>query len=211
MQPRTIPGRRPATEPMPPSSSARHSACWPATRRSSTRRPASSCGRWPPSSAGAARRPRCRMRRRCSAAVVSPLVGSLMDRFGIRRVIACSAVVFGGHGGHGAAERQQGAVGLAVGAGRRVGAATSVLGYLAVLPQWFDRRLGWRWAGHVRPGRGHRADADERAVSPRTAGALPTRRWAAAPSCCRCWPARCCANGTCRRAPRAGLPPRRTA
>ena len=28
-------------------------------------------------------------------AVVSPLVGSLMDRFGIRRVIACSAVVFG--------------------------------------------------------------------------------------------------------------------
>ncbi|AOY95343.1 MFS transporter [Cupriavidus sp. USMAA2-4] len=76
-------------------------------------------------------------------AVVSPLVGSLMDRFGIRRVIACSAVVFGL--ATAAMALQNGSKALWVWLSVLVGvsgAATSVLGYLAVLPQWFDRRLG---------------------------------------------------------------------
>ncbi|MGO4329519.1 MFS transporter [Cupriavidus sp. 2TAF22] len=76
-------------------------------------------------------------------AIVSPIVGALMDRFGIRRVIACSAIVFGL--ATAAMALQNGsmliwvALSIVVGVS---GAATSVLGYLAVLPQWFDRRLG---------------------------------------------------------------------
>ncbi len=66
-----------------------------------------------------------------------------MDRFGIRRVIAYSAIVFGL--ATSAMALQDGSmlawVGLSVVVGVS-GAATSVLGYLAVLPQWFDRRLG---------------------------------------------------------------------
>jgi len=76
-------------------------------------------------------------------AIISPLVGAMMDRFGIRRVIACSAVVFGL--ATAAMALQNGSmlpwVALSVVIGVS-GAATSVLGYLAVLPQWFDRRLG---------------------------------------------------------------------
>lgn len=76
-------------------------------------------------------------------AIVSPIVGAMMDRFGIRRVIGCSAIVFGL--ATAAMSLQNGsmlvwvAVSIVVGVS---GAATSVLGYLAVLPQWFDRRLG---------------------------------------------------------------------
>lgn len=76
-------------------------------------------------------------------AIVSPIVGAMMDRFGIRRVIVCSAIVFGL--ATGAMSLQNGSmlmwVALSVVVGVS-GAATSVLGYLAVLPQWFDRRLG---------------------------------------------------------------------
>jgi MFS family permease len=76
-------------------------------------------------------------------AIVSPLVGVLMDRFGIRRVILASAVIFGL--ATAAMALQNGSmlvwIGLSVIVGVS-GAATSVLGYLAVLPQWFDRRLG---------------------------------------------------------------------
>ncbi|CAG2139690.1 L-lactate transporter [Cupriavidus yeoncheonensis] len=76
-------------------------------------------------------------------AIVSPIVGAMMDRFGIRRVIACSAIVFGL--ATCAMALQDGSmlawVGLSIVVGVS-GAATSVLGYLAVLPQWFDRRLG---------------------------------------------------------------------
>lgn len=76
-------------------------------------------------------------------AIVSPVVGVMMDRFGIRRVIACSAIVFGV--ATCAMSLQDGSmlawVGLSIVVGV-AGAATSVLGYLAVLPQWFDRRLG---------------------------------------------------------------------
>lgn len=76
-------------------------------------------------------------------AIVSPIVGAMMDRFGIRRVIVCSAVVFGL--ATAAMALQDGSmlawVALSVVVGVS-GAATSVLGYLAVLPQWFDRRLG---------------------------------------------------------------------
>ncbi|SOZ09383.1 MFS transporter [Cupriavidus taiwanensis] len=76
-------------------------------------------------------------------AVVSPLVGTMMDRFGIRRVIAASALVFGI--ATACMALQDGSktmwVSLSVVVGV-FGAATSVLGYLAVLPQWFDRRLG---------------------------------------------------------------------
>ena len=76
-------------------------------------------------------------------ALISPLVGSMMDRFGIRRVIAISAIVFGL--ATACMSLQDGSrlmwVGLSIVVGV-FGAATSVLGYLAVLPQWFDRRLG---------------------------------------------------------------------
>lgn len=76
-------------------------------------------------------------------AIVSPVVGAMMDRFGIRRVIAGSAIVFGL--ATCAMALQDGSmlawVGLSIVVGVS-GAATSVLGYLAVLPQWFDRRLG---------------------------------------------------------------------
>jgi MFS family permease len=76
-------------------------------------------------------------------AVGSPLIGMLMDRFGIRRVITWSGVAFG------LAvicmSKQDGSkvmwIGLSALIGV-VGAGVSVLGYLAVFPQWFDRRLG---------------------------------------------------------------------
>jgi MFS family permease len=76
-------------------------------------------------------------------AIVSPIVGAMMDRFGIRHVIACSAIVFGL--ATCAMALQDGSMLAWVGLSFVVGvsgAATSVLGYLAVLPQWFDRRLG---------------------------------------------------------------------
>lgn len=76
-------------------------------------------------------------------AIVSPLVGTMMDRYGVRRVIAVSALVFGLATACMALQNGSKAlwVGLSVVVGV-FGAATSVLGYLAVLPQWFDRRLG---------------------------------------------------------------------
>ncbi|MEX3964612.1 MFS transporter [Paraburkholderia sp. EG286B] len=76
-------------------------------------------------------------------AVASPFVGMLMDRFGVRRVILVSAIVFSL--AVAAMSLQNGstmawiALSLLIGV---AGAATSVLGYLAILPQWFDRRLG---------------------------------------------------------------------
>lgn len=76
-------------------------------------------------------------------AIVSPIVGAMMDRFGIRRVIVCSAIVFGL--ATAAMSLQNGSILMWVALSVVVGvsgAATSVLGYLAVLPQWFDRRLG---------------------------------------------------------------------
>lgn len=76
-------------------------------------------------------------------AMISPVVGAMMDRFGIARVIACSAIVFGL--ATAAMAMQDGSMLLWVTLSVVVGvsgAATSVLGYLAVLPQWFDRRLG---------------------------------------------------------------------
>lgn len=76
-------------------------------------------------------------------AVVSPLVGTMMDRYGIRKVIAVSALIFGLATACMAMQNGSRAlwVSLSVVVGV-FGAATSVLGYLAVLPQWFDRRLG---------------------------------------------------------------------
>lgn len=76
-------------------------------------------------------------------AVVSPLVGAMMDRYGIRKVIAVSALIFGLATACMAMQNGSRAlwVSLSVVVGV-FGAATSVLGYLAVLPQWFDRRLG---------------------------------------------------------------------
>ncbi len=80
-------------------------------------------------------------------AIVSPLVGAMMDRFGIRRVIVCSAIVFGL--ATAAMSLQDGSMLMWVALSILIGvsgAATSVLGYLAVLPQWFDRVLAWRSA-----------------------------------------------------------------
>ncbi|CAB3803712.1 hypothetical protein LMG28688_05825 [Paraburkholderia caffeinitolerans] len=76
-------------------------------------------------------------------AAVSPFIGMLMDRFGPRRVILASAVVFSL--AVACMSLQSGdiaawiALSVVIGV---AGAATSVLGYLAILPQWFDRRLG---------------------------------------------------------------------
>ncbi|MBV8157602.1 MAG: MFS transporter [Dyella sp.] len=73
----------------------------------------------------------------------SPLVGMLMDRYGIRRIIAILGVGYGiavmcmslQNGSPALWVWLSGLVGL-------LGASVSVVGYLAVLPQWFDRRLG---------------------------------------------------------------------
>ncbi|MFM0019463.1 MFS transporter [Paraburkholderia azotifigens] len=76
-------------------------------------------------------------------AAASPFIGMLMDRFGVRRTILVSAILFSLSVA--CMSLQSGAIAawvalsLAIGVS---GAATSVLGYLAILPQWFDRRLG---------------------------------------------------------------------
>lgn len=76
-------------------------------------------------------------------ALASPVVGRLMDRYGVRRVIGVSILLFGlSVAGMALQNGQRGpwvALSFVVGV---CGAATSVLGYLAILPQWFDRRLG---------------------------------------------------------------------
>ncbi|MFL9947218.1 MFS transporter [Paraburkholderia agricolaris] len=76
-------------------------------------------------------------------ALVSPLIGILMDRFGVRKVVLISALVFAV--AMACMGLQDGNkvwwIGLSLIIGMS-GAATSVLGYLAILPQWFDRRLG---------------------------------------------------------------------
>lgn len=77
-------------------------------------------------------------------ALASPIVGRLMDRYGVKRVIGVSVLLFGiSVAGMALQNGQRGpwvALSFIVGV---AGAATSVLGYLAVLPQWFDRRLGF--------------------------------------------------------------------
>ena len=76
-------------------------------------------------------------------AAASPFIGMLMDRFGVRRVILVSAIVFSLAVACMAV--QSGAIGAWIALSLVIGvsgAATSVLGYLAILPQWFDRRLG---------------------------------------------------------------------
>lgn len=76
-------------------------------------------------------------------AIASPLIGVLMDRFGVRRVILTSAIVFSlALACMGLQTGDRGtwlALSIVIGV---FGAATSVLGYLAILPQWFDKRLG---------------------------------------------------------------------
>jgi len=76
-------------------------------------------------------------------ALVSPLIGILMDRFGVRKVVLISAFIFAV--AMACMGLQDGNkvwwMGLSLIIGMS-GAATSVLGYLAILPQWFDRRLG---------------------------------------------------------------------
>ena len=76
-------------------------------------------------------------------ALGSPLVGMLMDRFGVRRIIVTLGIAYG------LAvicmSQQDGNTLFWVGLSGLVGifgAAVSVVGYLAVLPQWFDRHLG---------------------------------------------------------------------
>lgn len=76
-------------------------------------------------------------------AVAAPIVGRAIDRFGIRRVILVSVVVFSlSLAAFGSLTGNKGVywticffVGFA-------GAATTPLGFLAVLPRVFDRRLG---------------------------------------------------------------------
>jgi len=76
-------------------------------------------------------------------AIGSPAVGMLMDRFGARKVILIFSVIFGTS--LAAMALQTGSlylwVAISVVAGIS-GAGTSVLGYLTVFPQWFDRHLG---------------------------------------------------------------------
>lgn len=75
--------------------------------------------------------------------VGGPLVGMLMDRFGIRRIIVILGVAYGfaviGM------SQQNGSIALWVGLSCLVGflgTAVSLVGYLTVFPQWFDRHLG---------------------------------------------------------------------
>nr|WP_213958053.1 MULTISPECIES: MFS transporter [unclassified Variovorax] len=76
-------------------------------------------------------------------ALVSPLVGRLMDRYGVKRVIGVAIVLFAASVAsmslQNGSKLMWAGISLIVGI---TGAATSVLGYLAVLPQWFDKRLG---------------------------------------------------------------------
>jgi MFS transporter, OFA family, oxalate/formate antiporter len=72
-----------------------------------------------------------------------PLVGMLMDRFGIRRIILILGVAYGL--AVIAMSQQNGSVALWVGLSWLVGflgTAVSLVGYLTVFPQWFDRHLG---------------------------------------------------------------------
>lgn len=76
-------------------------------------------------------------------AFVSPLVGNLMDKYGVRRVVLISAILFGICTA--AMSLQTGGKASWIGLSFLIGvsgAATSVLGYLAILPKWFDRHLG---------------------------------------------------------------------
>jgi MFS family permease len=76
-------------------------------------------------------------------ALGGPLIGLLMDRFGIRRVILVLGVTYGL--AVMAMSQQNGSVAMWIGLSAVVGVsgtAVSVVGYLTVLPQWFDRRLG---------------------------------------------------------------------
>ncbi len=73
----------------------------------------------------------------------SPLIGMLMDRFGVRRVIMLIGVIYGLV--FAAMSLQNGGVAIWVGLsllGGICGASVSVVSYLSVLPQWFDRHLG---------------------------------------------------------------------
>jgi MFS family permease len=76
-------------------------------------------------------------------ALASPLVGLLMDRHGVRRVALLSAVLMSL--AVAALALQTGsiaawaALALMIGV---VGTGTSPLSYLAIMPQWFDKRLG---------------------------------------------------------------------
>jgi MFS family permease len=76
-------------------------------------------------------------------ALASPLVGLLMDRYGVRRVALLSALLM--TAGTASLALQTGSVAawaamaLAIGL---LGTGTSPLSYLAVMPQWFDKRLG---------------------------------------------------------------------
>lgn len=75
--------------------------------------------------------------------IACPIAGVLMDKFGARKVILLCAIVFAAlmacmglqTGNFVAWVSLSLLIGMA-------GAATTVLGYLAILPYWFDRRLG---------------------------------------------------------------------
>ncbi|WP_019447526.1 MFS transporter [Cupriavidus sp. BIS7] len=76
-------------------------------------------------------------------ALGGPLIGMLMDRFGIRRVILVLGVTYGL--AVMAMSQQNGSIAMWIGLSAIVGVSgtsVSVVGYLTVLPQWFDRRLG---------------------------------------------------------------------
>jgi MFS transporter, OFA family, oxalate/formate antiporter len=76
-------------------------------------------------------------------ALACPVVGRLMDRFGVRRVAFTCSVLFAAL--LASLSLQTGDTTLWVVTSLLVGvtgAATTVLGYLAVLPRWFSERLG---------------------------------------------------------------------
>lgn len=76
-------------------------------------------------------------------ALASPLVGLLMDRYGVRRVALLSALLMASCVASLALQTGSvaawAALALAIGL---LGTGTSPLSYLAIMPQWFDRRLG---------------------------------------------------------------------
>jgi len=77
-------------------------------------------------------------------AVVSPIVGAMMDRFGIRRVIVCSATVLGM--ATAAMSLQNGSLILWVALSVLVGISGAATSVLAISRSCRPAGLAWRWA-----------------------------------------------------------------
>ena len=77
-----------------------------------------------------------------TTAVVLPFVGKLVDRWGPRRVVLMAALVFPlTYACYGFVQNYTEFL-IVAGVAGVVGAFTATSAYLAILPSWFDKRLG---------------------------------------------------------------------